>query len=113
MSQEPPLKKRKTSYPQFTINKNDKINTKITQLLNHYEQTPGIMVNAQGAGIQKMITIVEIVKSRIEGYEQWNKLDKYDTVLINDVLDKKSSVGVMSVIIRKNGEVLEGWNRQI
>lgn len=105
-------------YHSVIVKKGDKVQKRITLLEKHLEGDGSVLVMSQGDGIQKMLTITEIVKSKLKdsGYEQFNKLDKYETVVRkNELVDKKVQVPVFYTLIRKcNANVadLKEWTRQ-
>jgi hypothetical protein len=65
-----------------------------------------VLLMGSGDGIQKLLSIIEIVKSKLTElpqvqFEQFNKLDKYETVVKkNEILDKKVKVPVFYSLIR-------------
>ncbi|ODV71041.1 ribonuclease P/MRP protein subunit POP6 CYBJADRAFT_175446 [Cyberlindnera jadinii NRRL Y-1542] len=113
------LEASKNHYRSIIVKKGDKVSRRIDTLLKLIADHGAVLVMAQGNGIQKMLTIVEIVKSKLEGenkYEQFNRLDKYDTVVKkNEVIDVKRSTAVFYTLLKKVDQLdeeLKEWTRQ-
>lgn len=79
---------------------------------------------ASGNAIQKLVSIVEIVKTRLAEndskgkFEQFNKLDSFDTVIKkNELIDKTVRTSVFYALLRLKtednvGPELKHWTRQ-
>ncbi|KAG7698193.1 hypothetical protein KL930_001855 [Ogataea haglerorum] len=60
---------------QVVVRKNDGIKEKLDILLSKCEQTPAnIVLMAENDGIQKLLTVVEIMKRKHPSHQQFNKL---------------------------------------
>lgn len=107
------------SHKSVIVKKGDKISSRVDQLLKEINDEGSVLVMSQGDGIQKMITLLEIVKSKLDKeHEQFNKLDSYETLMKqNEILDKKRKVSVFYTLIRKKEEAvpddLKNWTRQV
>ncbi|KAG7885638.1 hypothetical protein KL938_000670 [Ogataea parapolymorpha] len=67
--------RRVQNLEQVVVRKNDGIKEKLDILLSKCEQTPAnIVLMAENEGIQKLLTIVEIMKRKHPTHQQFNKL---------------------------------------
>ncbi|EGV63846.1 hypothetical protein PSN45_004079 [Yamadazyma tenuis] len=63
-----------------TIDKHDSINTRVEEIINKIQVCEVILLTAQSKNINKLITIVEIAKSKGKSIRQYNKLYQLDSV---------------------------------
>lgn len=109
----------------IVIKKGDKIERRVSQLLRSIsEKKEPTLVMASGNAIQKLVSIVEIVKTRLAEndskgkFEQFNKLDSFDTVIKkNELIDKTVRTSVFYALLRLKtednvGPELKHWTRQ-
>lgn len=117
-----------SNHKSIIIKKGDKIQKRVSQLLKLATAANGqgegecVFLMSSGEGLQKMISIIEIFKMKLAEikdlkFEQFNKLDHYETVVRkNEILDKTIKVPVFYSLIRKQGDDVNDefsdWTRQ-
>ncbi|CAL9728918.1 ribonucleases P/MRP protein subunit Pop6p [Monosporozyma unispora] len=90
----------------FKVTKNDKIKSTLDNLQKH-QQDGIICLFGYGPHLQKLLSIIELYKSKIlqdKPFKQYNKLTSFDVVSQgrNELLDKKVKVPILITFITVN-----------
>lgn len=100
-----------------SYSKNASIKESVDALLQKIKTKPAVIVVSFGPHIQKMLTIVEILKGLKLDFKlhQFNKLDLLVNVLPgrNELLDKRSNIPIL-IILFSRGDIkqISGFSKQ-
>lgn len=114
------IQSQKEDIEKIIIKKNDNIKKSIDKLITRMEIKKQIIIMSSGASIQKQISIIEILKKKLNSlnlkYKQYNKLDKFEIINSkNELLNKKLNVPVFYCLIKIDNldEELKDWTENI